>query len=71
MRCEPSKRARGSSSVNLVGLHCHIGSNVFAASSFGKAAEVMADFAGPLGLPELVLGGGLGVAYVPRRKHRH
>ena len=58
------ERSRTSSSVNLVGLHCHIGSNVFAASSFGKAAEVMADFAAPLGLPELVLGGGLGVAYV-------
>ncbi len=58
------ERARSSKSVNLVGLHCHIGSNVFAASSFGKAAEVMANFAAPLGLPELVLGGGLGVAYV-------
>jgi diaminopimelate decarboxylase len=58
------ERARASSSVNLVGLHCHIGSNVFAASSFGKAAEVMARFAEPLGLPELVLGGGLGVAYL-------
>ncbi|MDW3214361.1 MAG: diaminopimelate decarboxylase [Ilumatobacteraceae bacterium] len=58
------ERARASASVNLVGLHCHIGSNVFAASSFGKAAEVMADFAAPLDLPELVLGGGLGVAYV-------
>lgn len=58
------ERCRASASVNLVGLHCHIGSNVFAASSFGKAAEVMANFAAPLGLPELVLGGGLGVAYV-------
>ena len=58
------ERARSSSSVELVGLHCHIGSNVFEASSFGKAAAVMAEFAGPLGLPELVLGGGLGVAYV-------
>jgi diaminopimelate decarboxylase len=58
------ERARASSSMRLVGLHCHIGSNVFAASSFGKAAEVMANFAMPLGLPELVLGGGLGVAYV-------
>ena len=57
-------RARRSSSVNLVGVHCHIGSNVFEASSFAKAAEVMADFAIPLDLPELVLGGGLGVAYV-------
>jgi diaminopimelate decarboxylase len=57
-------RARRSSSVELVGVHCHIGSNVFEASSFAKAAEVMADFAVPLDLPELVLGGGLGVAYV-------
>jgi diaminopimelate decarboxylase len=57
-------RARRSSSVDLVGVHCHIGSNVFEASSFAKAAEVMADFAVPLDLPELVLGGGLGVAYV-------
>jgi diaminopimelate decarboxylase len=57
-------RARRSSSVNLVGVHCHIGSNVFEASSFAKAAEVMAAFAIPLGLPDLVLGGGLGVAYV-------
>jgi diaminopimelate decarboxylase len=55
---------RRSPSVELVGLHCHIGSNVFAASNFAKAAEVMAGFAVPLDLPELVLGGGLGVAYV-------
>ncbi|MFT7327826.1 MAG: diaminopimelate decarboxylase, partial [Ilumatobacter sp.] len=57
-------RARRSDSVELVGVHCHIGSNVFEASSFAKAAEVMADFAVPLDLPELVLGGGLGVAYI-------
>jgi len=58
------ERARRMTSVNLVGLHSHIGSNVFAADSFAKAAEVMAKFAVPLDLPELVLGGGLGVAYV-------
>ena len=58
------ERASGASSMNLVGVHCHIGSNVFEASSFAKAAEVMAAFAVPLDLPELVLGGGLGVAYV-------
>ncbi|MGZ4740575.1 MAG: diaminopimelate decarboxylase [Ilumatobacteraceae bacterium] len=57
-------RMRRSNSVELVGLHCHIGSNVFAASNFAKAAEVIAGFAVPLDLPELVLGGGLGVAYV-------
>ena len=56
-------RARHSASIHLVGLHCHIGSNVFAANNFAKAAEVMANFAAPLDLPELVLGGGLGVAY--------
>jgi diaminopimelate decarboxylase len=57
-------RMRHSPSVQLEGVHCHIGSNVFEASNFAKAAEVMATFAIPLDLPELVLGGGLGVAYV-------
>ena len=57
-------RLRRSPSVQLQGVHCHIGSNVFEASNFAKAAEVMAAFAIPLALPELVLGGGLGVAYV-------
>ena len=58
------EQARASASVELVGVHSHIGSNVFDAASFARAAEVMAGFANPLGLPELVLGGGLGVAYV-------
>ena len=58
------ERARRSASVRLMGLHCHIGSNVFAVDSFRRAASTMAGFAAPLGLPELVLGGGLGVAYV-------
>ncbi len=58
------ERMRRSAAINLVGVHCHIGSNVFEASNFAKAAEVMAAFAVPLDLPELVLGGGLGVAYV-------
>ena len=57
-------RAQRSSAVELIGLHCHIGSNVFAASSFAMAAEVMCGFAAPFDLPELTLGGGLGVAYV-------
>ena len=58
------ERAQRSPSMRLMGLHCHIGSNVFAAESFAKAAAVMAALAAPLDLPELVLGGGLGVAYV-------
>ena len=64
------ERATRSPSMRLVGLHCHIGSNVFAASSFARAAEVMARFAAPLGLPELVLGGGLGVAVRRRARRR-
>jgi diaminopimelate decarboxylase len=58
------ERALRSPAMELVGLHSHIGSNVFAADSFARAAEVMARFAAPYDLPELVLGGGLGVAYV-------
>ena len=59
-----ARRAQRSASVNLVGFHSHIGSNVFVADSFAKAAAVMAEFAATFALPELVLGGGLGVAYV-------
>ncbi len=50
--------------VELVGIHAHIGSNVFSLRSFEQAAEVLALLAAPLGLPELVVGGGLGVPYV-------
>jgi diaminopimelate decarboxylase len=50
--------------VELVGVHAHIGSQVFEASSFEQAAEVLGAFVAPLGLPELVVGGGLGVPYV-------
>ncbi len=50
--------------VELVGIHAHIGSQVFEASSFEQAAEVLGAFFAPLELPELVVGGGLGVPYV-------
>jgi diaminopimelate decarboxylase len=50
--------------VELVGVHAHIGSQVFDASSFEQAAAVLGSFFAPLGLAELVVGGGLGVPYV-------
>jgi len=53
----------GAKAGELIGVHCHIGSNVLAVNSFAKAAEIMAEFSKPYGLPELTLGGGLGVAY--------
>jgi diaminopimelate decarboxylase len=57
-------RATRSDSVELVGLHTHIGSQIFAAESFASAAQVMADIINRFELPTLTLGGGLGVAYV-------
>jgi diaminopimelate decarboxylase len=57
-------RAHRSASMELLGLHCHIGSNVFRSKSFGEAMAVMARIINPLDLPELTLGGGLGVAYI-------
>ena len=56
--------AQSSPAVELVGIHCHIGSQVFRVESFVQALEVVADFSEPFGLPELSLGGGLGVSYV-------
>ncbi len=42
----------------------HIGSQVFIADNFARALEVVAPLAIQADLPELVIGGGLGVAYV-------
>ena len=56
-------RARASHAVDLVGIHCHIGSNVFSVDNFAEASGVMVRFFAGLGLAELTLGGGLGVAY--------
>jgi diaminopimelate decarboxylase len=58
------ERARSSSAMTLVGLHAHVGSQVFDVSSFERGIGVVAEFARPLGLEELSIGGGLGVAYV-------
>ena len=58
------ERARSSAALELVGLHAHVGSQVFEVSSFEKVVEVLAATFNPLGLEELCIGGGLGVAYV-------
>jgi diaminopimelate decarboxylase len=50
--------------VEFVGIHAHLGSQVFALAPFVRAVDLLAGFVAPLGLPELVVGGGLGVAYV-------
>ncbi len=56
-------RAQLSAAIDLIGIHCHIGSNVFAVDNFAEASKVMVDLFSTLNLSELTLGGGLGVAY--------
>ncbi|MET0727484.1 MAG: diaminopimelate decarboxylase [Acidimicrobiales bacterium] len=57
-------RAQDAPSVDLVGVHMHIGSQVFVADFFHQAVEIVAPWVRELDLPELSIGGGLGVAYV-------
>jgi diaminopimelate decarboxylase len=60
-------RIRSFDSLNFVGLHCHIGSQIFGTDGFAESAarllglhaELLAG--GPI--PELNLGGGFGIAY--------
>jgi diaminopimelate decarboxylase len=57
-------RARTSPLMELVGVHAHIGSQVFVVDSFRRAIDALAPFLAEHELPEISIGGGLGVAYV-------
>ncbi len=59
---EAIERVRRSSVMELVGIHAHIGSQVFDVESFTKAVAVLAPLA--RGVDEFSIGGGLGVPYV-------
>jgi len=61
---EAVTRLRALAAVELVGIHAHIGSQVFRVESFAEEVSALAEFFVPLGLPELCVGGGLGVSYV-------
>jgi diaminopimelate decarboxylase len=67
---EGVKRAAAQPSLDLVGIHAHIGSNIFSYDPFGKTVEILfgflADVQGGLGiaLTEVDLGGGFGIPYV-------
>ncbi|WOH17290.1 diaminopimelate decarboxylase [Paenarthrobacter sp. GOM3] len=58
-------------SIELLGLHCHIGSQIFEPDGFALAAEKLLGFLAAMQakysitLPELDLGGGYGIAYTP------
>lgn len=66
---EAIRRIRTSAALEFLGLHSHIGSGIYEPAGFGAAAarlmqfraELLAD--GPV--PEVNLGGGFGVAYLP------
>jgi diaminopimelate decarboxylase len=57
--------------LEFAGIHCHIGSQVYRADSFGRAVEKMVDLVrqveeGPeASVGEVNVGGGLGVRYLP------
>lgn len=57
--------------LELRGLHCHIGSQIFVSEPFRLAASVMVEFmdavrtATGVTLPDLILGGGFGIRYMP------
>ncbi|MCZ2402425.1 diaminopimelate decarboxylase [Paenarthrobacter sp. Z7-10] len=61
--------AAGYASIDLLGLHCHIGSQIFEPEGFELAAERLLTFLDAMQrkyallLPELDLGGGYGIAY--------
>jgi diaminopimelate decarboxylase len=50
--------------TRFVGVHAHIGSQIFLLHSFEKEIEALTNFVAPLSIEELNVGGGLGVAYV-------
>ncbi|MFX1818860.1 diaminopimelate decarboxylase [Pseudarthrobacter sp. CC4] len=57
--------------IELLGLHCHIGSQIFEPDGFAMAADKLLRFLAAMQekysivLPELDLGGGYGIAYTP------
>jgi diaminopimelate decarboxylase len=68
---EAAKRAHLLPNLNLLGLHVHIGSQIFDAEGFAEAARRLAYFAAELHRDEhidlqiLNLGGGMGISYLP------
>jgi len=61
---EAIERARRSSAVRFLGLHVHIGSQIFEAEFFDRAVKSVAELLRHSDSAELSVGGGLGVAYI-------
>lgn len=67
---EAVKTALSMENINLTGLHCHIGSQIFEIQPFQDAAKVMLEFIAKIEkefsykISDLNLGGGFGIKYV-------
>jgi diaminopimelate decarboxylase len=59
---EAVRRVRSSSAMTLVGLHAHIGSQIFELEPYAKTIQLLADFI-DFECRLLNVGGGLGIAY--------
>lgn len=68
---EAVQAALGCDALRLVGLHCHIGSQIFEMESFEHAADLMMQFMADIKqlsgyeFDELDIGGGFGIYYFP------
>ena len=67
---EAYKTAKQMKNLNIVGVHCHIGSQIFDIQPFEHAASVMMGFIADLkaegiDIEQMNLGGGYGIKYVP------
>ncbi|MGN0613347.1 MAG: diaminopimelate decarboxylase [Porcipelethomonas sp.] len=69
---EAVKKALSCPNINLKGLHCHIGSQIFAIDPFVEAAQVMLRFIADIKkdtgheIHDLNLGGGFGIMYTEK-----
>src|SRR6185295_100671 len=61
---EAVRRVRESKHLNLVGIHAHIGSQIFELEPYTRTIELLADFI-DFDCRLLNVGGGLGIAYTP------
>lgn len=67
---EAYKTAKQMKNLNIIGVHCHIGSQIFDIEPFEHAASVMMGFIADLKsegieIEQMNLGGGYGIKYVP------
>ena len=71
---DAARAAITAENLELVGLHCHIGSQIFDAEGFALAAERVLELYSRIhaelgvSLPELDLGGGYGIAYTEEQR---